>query len=127
MKPLENKNKKNTPCPIVNALITMGYLDRNDEWKKEEVRCALKKIKMSGLTSFLLTNSVHKTLNKDNLPLTVKSLQKHNVIEHDASMSREDYHLGDNVQFNKKRFHLIYKYFKGKKKITLKEFTEYIY
>ena len=81
----------------------MGYLDRNDEWKKEEVRCALKKIKMSGLTSFLLTNSVHKTLNKDNLPLTVKSLQKHNVIEHDASISRKDYHLGDNVQFNKKR------------------------
>ena len=127
MKPLENKHKKNTPCPIVNALITMGYLDRNDEWKKEEVRCALKKIKMSGLTSFLLTNTVHKTLKKENLPFTVKSLQKHNVIEHDASISREDYHLGDNIRFNKKRFHLMYKYFKAKKKITLKEFTEYRY
>jgi hypothetical protein len=121
------KNPKKTPCPVINALINMDYLDPNDEWKKEEVQNALKKIKMSGLTSFLLTNSIHNTLKKQNLPFTVKSLQKHNVIEHDASISREDYHLGDNIMFNKKRFNLIYKYFNNQKKITLKEFTEYRY
>ena len=121
------KSSKKTPCPVINALINIGYLDPNDEWKKEQVQNALKKIKMSGLTSFLLTNSVHNTLKNQNLPFTVKSLQKHNVIEHDASISREDYHFGDHILFNKKRFNLIYKYFKNKKKITLKEFTEYRY
>ena len=74
------KSSKKTPCPVINALINMGYLDPNDEWKKEQVQNALKKIKMSGLTSFLLTNSVHNTLKNQNLPFTVKSLQKHNVI-----------------------------------------------
>ena len=121
------KSSKKTPCPVVNALINMGYLDQNDEWKKEEVQNALKKIKMSRLASFLLTNSLHNTLKDENLKFTVKNLQKHNVIEHDASISREDYHLGDNIMFNKKRFNLIYKYFKNQNKITLKEFTEYRY
>jgi len=121
------KSSKKTPCPLVNALINMGYLDQNDKWKKEEVQNALKKIKMSNLTSFLLTNSVHNTLKKQNLPFTVKSLQKHNVIEHDGSIGRYDYDKGDHIRFNKKRFNLIYKYFKNKKKITLEEFTEYRY
>lgn len=127
MTQLTDKNKKNTPCPVVNSLINMGYLDRNGEWKKNEVHSALKKIKMSGLLSFLLTNYVHKTLKDKNLNFTVKSLQKHNVIEHDASISREDYDLGDSIVYNKKRFNLINKYFKNKKKITLQEFVEYRY
>ena len=121
------KSSKKTPCPVVNALINMDYLDQNDEWKKEEVQNAFKKIKMSRLASFLLTNSTHNILKDEKLKFTVKNLQKHNVIEHDASISREDYHLGDSVMFNKKRFKLIYKYFKNQKKITLKEFTEYRY
>jgi hypothetical protein len=121
------KSSKKTPCPVVNALINMDYLDPNDKWKKQEVQDALKKIKMSNLVSFLLTNSVHNTLKKRKLPFTVKSLQEHNVIEHDASISREDYHLGNSINFNKKKFNLIYKYFKNQKKITLKELTEYRY
>ena len=121
------KNKTDTPCPIMNSLIHMGYLDYKKEWSKQEVQDALKKIKMSNFVAFLQTNIVHALLKNHNLPFTVKSLQTHNLMEHDASLSRKDDFLGDCVKFNKKNFNMIYKYFPNKKKITLKEFTEYRY
>jgi hypothetical protein len=52
-------------------------------------------------------------------------MQTHNIIEHDASISREDYHIGDNVRFSHDRFQLIFKYFKNRKSITLKELIQY--
>lgn len=121
------KNEKITPCPVINTLINMGKLNPNIEWSKKYVRNALKTIKMSDLLASLITDSTHKILKENNLNFTVKSLQKHNVIEHDASFSRDDCYLGNSIIFNKKRFNLIFKYFKDKKKITLKEFTEYRY
>ena len=119
------KSSKLSGCPVINSLINMDYLDPNDEWEKEEVQNALKKIKMSRLTSFLLTNSAYNLLKSKELEFTVKNLQTPNLIEHAGSISRYDYGQGDHIVFNKKRFNLIYKYFKNNKKITLKEFTEY--
>jgi len=119
--------KKLTGCPVFNSLIKMGYLDQNDEWKKAEVQQALQKIKLSRLASSLLTNSVDNLLQKKKLPFTVNSLQKYNLIDHDASISREDHNIGDPIRFNKQRFCLIYDFFNNKKKITLKEFIEYRY
>jgi len=52
-------------------------------------------------------------------------MQTHNIIEHDVSSSREDFHMGDHVRYNHDRFQLIYKYFKNKKSITLKELIQY--
>jgi len=121
------KSSKLTGCPVINSLINMDHLDPNDEWEKKEVQNALKKIKMSRFASFLLTNSAYNLLKKQELPFTVESLQTYNLIDHDASISRYDYYLGEHVVFNKKRFNLIYNYFNNKKKITLKEFTEYRY
>ena len=94
--------KHATPCPIMNSLIHMGYLDYKKEWSKQEVQDALKKIKMSNFVAFLQTNIVHALLKNHNLPFTVKSLQIHNLMEHDASLSRKDDFLGDCVKFNKK-------------------------
>lgn len=48
-------------------------------------------------------------------------------MEHDVSLSREDYYLGDHINYNKKRFTLIRKYFKNQKNITLKELIEYMH
>jgi len=116
-----------TPCPILNTLMKMCLLDPKKEWSTQDLQDALKNIKLSKFLSFLLTTSTNNALKSQNLPFSAKSLQKHNLIEHDASMSREDYNLGDNIHFNKERFDLIKKYFKEQKYITLKEFTEYRY
>ena len=119
--------KTGTPCPILNVLMNMGLLDSKKEWSTQNVQDALKKIKISKLAAYLLVNGTNRSLEMNNLPFTARSLQNHNFIEHDASMSRKDYNLGDHIHFNKKRFKLLYKYFSNQKDITLKEFTEYRY
>jgi hypothetical protein len=125
LKSTKLKSTKLTGCPVLNSLINMDYLDPKDEWEKKEVQNALKKIKMSRLTSFLLTISAYNLLKSEKLKFTVKNLQRPNIIDHAGSISRYDYGQGDHIVFNKERFNRIYKYFKNKKKITLKEFTEY--
>lgn len=122
------RSKGNTTgCPVINSLMNMGHLDSKKEWSTQNIQDALEKIKMSKLVAYLLVNSTSNALKNQNLPFTAKSLQKHNVLEHDSSISREDDYLGDSIHFNKKRFKLLYKYFSNQKDITLKEFTEYRY
>ena len=127
---LYNSNK--TPCPIVNVLINKGELNPTREWTREEIRNVLKKNK---LTSNIFSNLFVTILSKS---LSVKKLQEHNNIEHDVSLSREDYHLGDHVHFSDKRFKLMYKYFKevywpkygyylGQETISLKDLIRYNY
>ncbi len=82
---------------------------------------------MSELTSYLFANGANRVLEMNNLSFSAKSLQTHDLIEHDASMSRKDYNLGDHIHFNKKLFIRIKKYFSNQEDITLKEFTEYRY
>ena len=127
---VNNSNK--TPCPIVNVLINKGELNPTREWTREEIRNVLKKNK---LTSNIFSNLFVTILSKS---LSVKKLQEHNNIEHDVSLSREDYHLGDHVHFSDKRFKLMYKYFKevywpkygyylGQETISLKDLIRYNY
>jgi len=96
--------KNTTPCPVVNLLMNAGYLDPKKEWSTQNVQDALEKIKISKLAAFLLVNGASRSLEMNNLPFSAKSLQTHDLIEHDASISRKDYNLGDSVIFNKKRF-----------------------
>lgn len=122
------RSKGNTTgCPVINSLMNMGHLDSKKEWSTQNVQDALKKIKMSNFAGYLLVNSTNNLLKAKKLPFSARSLQKHNIIEHDSSISREDDYLGDSIHFNKKRFKLLYKYFSSQKDITLKEFTEYRY
>lgn len=129
------KSSKKTPCPIVNVLINKGELDPNREWTMKEISNVLKKNKlMSDVFSkfFAIIVSIPNVLSFPPsikpLSLSVKTLQQHNTaIEHDVSLSREDYHLGDHIHYSDKRFKLIYKYFKHQKSISLKELIEYMH
>lgn len=128
-------NSKKTPCPILNALINAGELDPNCEWTQKEISNVLKENKLmsnifSKFFAFIVSypNLLSSPPSIKPLSLTVKTLQQHNIaIEHDVSLSREDYHLGDHIHYNDKRFKLIYKYFKNQKCITLKELIEYMH
>jgi|688.fasta_scaffold509949_1 hypothetical protein len=120
------KSSNLTACPFTNILIKKGHLDAKEEWNVKIVQDALKKIKISNSASFLLANIFAIPFNQ-NLKFSAKNISKPDVIEHPASMSREDFGKGNHINFSKKRFNLIYKYFPNKKYITLKELTEYRY
>lgn len=121
------KNSNFTACPFTNILIKEGHLHAKKEWSVKNMQDALKKIKMSSLASFLFANIFATPFITRNLKFSAKNINKHGIVEHDCSVSREDYCLGDHINFSKKRFNLIYEYFPNKKYITLKELTEYRY
>jgi hypothetical protein len=134
------KSSKKTPCPVINALINAGELDPNKVWSRQELISVLK-------TNNIMSDSLSRILTyaqsypnqwlwfpgisylpsiKKPTSFSVKTLQKHNFLEHDVSISREDFHLGNHIDYNDKRFKLIYKYFKNQKSISLRELIEYI-
>ena len=138
-KKIKFNNSDGTPCPFLNSLINKGELDPNKEWTKKEVSTVLSDNKLMSKTfskifthilsypnEYLLIPGIQYLPNiKKPTKFTVKTIQTHNIIEHDASISREDFHIGDNVRFSNDRFQLIFKYFKNKKSITLKELIQY--
>ena len=130
-----SSSSKKTPCPIINALIKTDQLDPNKkQWTRQEIRSVLTNNNLtsdmfSKLVVFMVSfpNILSFPPNFKSLPLSVKTLQQHNgsSIEHDVSLSREDFNLGDHIHYSDKRFKLIYKYFNDQKSITLKELIEY--
>ena len=138
-KKIKFNNSDGTPCPFLNSLINKGELDPNKEWTKKEVSTVLSDNKLMSNTfskifthilsypnGYLLIPGIQYFPSiKKPTKFTVETMQTHNIIEHDASISREDYHIGDNVRFSHDRFQLIFKYFKNRKSITLKELIQY--
>ncbi|KAJ7907190.1 Cloroperoxidase [Mycena leptocephala] len=95
-----------SPCPGLNTLANHGYLPRSG--KNITIPMMLKgagdgfNVKADALlvtiAKFgLLASNDPTTLNLDDLKL-------HNMIEHDASISRQDFALGDNLNFNETVF-----------------------
>jgi hypothetical protein len=138
-KKIKFNNSDGTPCPFLNSLINKGELDPNKEWTKKEVSTVLSDNKLMSNTFskifihilsypnqyFLIPGIQYLPSIKKPTKFTVETMQTHNIIEHDASISREDYHIGGNVRFSHDRFQLIFKYFKNRKSITLKELIQY--
>jgi hypothetical protein len=120
---------KKTPCPVLNSIINMGYLNPEGEFTYKNIRSAFRRIKVSDNYSFVFFNIIQSILRRNNKKMTVKCLQTPNLIEHDVSLSREDYNMGrgNHICYNRKRFNLIFKYFKDQKYISLKELIEYKY
>ena len=56
---MKNNMDTKTACPIANSLINMGYLSKNDNWKEEDVRNSLQKIKTSKVFSYMFTYVLH--------------------------------------------------------------------
>ena len=120
---------KKTPCPVLNSVINMGYLNPEGEFTYKDIRSAFRKIKVSDNYIFVFFNIIQSIIRRNNKKMTVKCLQTPNLIEHDVSLSREDYNMGrgNHICYNRKRFNLIFKYFKDQKYISLKELIEYKY
>ncbi|KAJ7275950.1 Cloroperoxidase, partial [Mycena rebaudengoi] len=94
-----------SPCPGLNTLANHGYLPRDG--KKISIPMILKaasegfnmapELILSAAKLGLLSGPEPTTLNLDALKL-------HNLLESDASLSRGDFALGDNLRFNETIF-----------------------
>ncbi|KAJ7705604.1 Chloroperoxidase, partial [Mycena rosella] len=94
-----------SPCPGLNTLANHGYLPRNGR------NISVPMIMAAALDGFnvrsdsiiqaakfgLLSGNAFTTMDLD-------ALQLHNLVEHDASISRGDFALGDNLHFNETNF-----------------------
>ncbi|KAJ7489169.1 Cloroperoxidase [Mycena latifolia] len=94
-----------SPCPGLNTLANHGYLPRNG--KNISIPMMLQAaIDGFNLGPDAIIQAVKFGLLSGDAPTTLDldALKLHNLIEHDASLSRGDFALGDNLHFNETIF-----------------------
>ncbi|KAF3910173.1 Chloroperoxidase [Orbilia brochopaga] len=86
-----------SPCPGLNALANQGYLPRDGKnYTVPMVHAALMKaLHMTPTAAWSLTTALKPLLRPDGT-FDLIDTRRHNVIEHDASFTRLDFHQGDN-------------------------------
>ncbi|KAJ6598218.1 Peroxidase, family 2-domain-containing protein [Mycena vulgaris] len=94
-----------SPCPGLNTLANHGYLPRNGR------NISIPMILDAAMDGFnfgpdTIIQAAKLGLLSGNAPTTLDldALKLHNLIEHDASLSRNDVALGDNLHFNETIF-----------------------
>ncbi|PWY72263.1 Cloroperoxidase [Aspergillus heteromorphus CBS 117.55] len=96
-----------SPCPGLNSLANHGFLPHDGKFVTEQqtvsglgdalnIDAALAKLLFQGA---LATNPSPNATN-----FSLDDLSRHNIIEHDGSLSRQDYYFGDNHDFNQTIF-----------------------
>ncbi|KAJ7275901.1 Cloroperoxidase [Mycena rebaudengoi] len=94
-----------SPCPGLNTLANHGYLPRSG--KKISIPMILdaadKGFNMAA-DAVLVAAKFGLLSGNDPTTLDLDALKLHNLIEHDASLSRNDVALGDNLRFNETIF-----------------------
>ncbi|OQR94250.1 hypothetical protein ACHHYP_01541 [Achlya hypogyna] len=98
--PTDPKNM--APCPMLNSLANHGVLPRTNI-TASNLRSALGSIHCDSSVQRILSSSIVMTLGTDVggvQELTLKDLDVHNAIEHDASLTRLDAALGSNTKLN---------------------------
>lgn len=93
---------RRSPCPMLNALANHGYLPRDGKNVSlaDLVTGFKESINLAPEATFLVTVKALQASSTGNfLTLHLDDLNKHNIIEHDGSLSRADFHSGDNHTF----------------------------
>jgi len=93
------------PCPGLNALANQGYLPRDGKnISLPEVQAAFMTVlHMDCALASALTRSL-RPLRREDGTFDLRDMRRHNVIEHDASFTRLDFHQGDNYSFQPAMF-----------------------
>ncbi|CAG8501065.1 7698_t:CDS:2 [Paraglomus occultum] len=92
------KGDLRSPCPALNILANHGYLPHDGKnLTAAQITDALNKhLNVSrGFANFMARAAVYLVGSKG--VCSLEDLGKHNVIEHDASLTRQDAFLGDNI------------------------------
>ncbi|KAI7787299.1 hypothetical protein LA080_016373 [Diaporthe eres] len=96
------------PCPMLNALANQGFLPRNGQNIDENTTAKALDTALNIPPEFgkllhkaaVRTNPTGNVTNSFNLD----HLARHNILEHDASLSRQDAAFGNNLVFNETVF-----------------------
>ncbi|PMD53342.1 Cloroperoxidase [Hyaloscypha bicolor E] len=99
-----NPTDRRSPCPMLNTLANHGFLPRNGvnvslddliTGLSESINLAAAATETPG--EIALTTSTTGNASTFNLD----DLDKHHILEHDASLSRNDFYFGDDHTFNR--------------------------
>ncbi|PRP86591.1 hypothetical protein PROFUN_05229 [Planoprotostelium fungivorum] len=94
-------NDVRAPCPALNTLANHGHLPRNGKniTKTDLIYGLFNGLNVGRDIGFILAEGAFKKFDNPAV-LDLEMLQKHNAIEHDASMTRNDNALGDSTVVN---------------------------
>ncbi|KAL0564181.1 hypothetical protein V5O48_017874 [Marasmius crinis-equi] len=94
-----------SPCPGLNTLANHGFLPRDGR------NISVPMIVDAGFKAYnvqsdvlILAGKIGMLTSNEAQSITLDDLKLHGTIEHDASLSREDFALGDNLHFNETVF-----------------------
>ncbi|PRP74779.1 hypothetical protein PROFUN_06640 [Planoprotostelium fungivorum] len=113
-----------SPCPALNILANHGYLPRDGKniTKSDLIYALFNGFNVGRDVGFLLANAAFEMYGyKESISLL--DLQQHNVIEHDASLTRSDYSLGDSNAFNETLFDKLLFYANNLEYLTWRRMT----
>ncbi|RYP65438.1 hypothetical protein DL771_008310 [Monosporascus sp. 5C6A] len=95
------------PCPMLNSLANHGYLPRNgkDITENRTIEALGTALNIdSELAQFLFEAAVTTNPTPNATTYSLSDLVRHNILEHDASLSRVDYYFGNPQPFNQTVF-----------------------
>ncbi|PRP73503.1 hypothetical protein PROFUN_02512 [Planoprotostelium fungivorum] len=121
-------NDSRSPCPGLNVLANHNILPHNGkDISQERLNTALKVYNLGPDVRALLVNLLWKKLNlQKNQGFALSQLSEtHNSIEHDASLTREDLDIGNNVVLNHDLYKRFIKSSSNGKQITIEDFIQY--
>ncbi|EXJ75405.1 uncharacterized protein A1O5_02101 [Cladophialophora psammophila CBS 110553] len=95
------------PCPMLNTLANHGFLPHSGKNITENdtvnaLNAALNVDRKLGV--FLFQHAITTNPAPNATDFSLDDLSRHNILEHDASLSRGDYYFGDDHTFNQTIF-----------------------
>lgn len=100
-------NDVRAPCPMLNALANHGYLphDGKDISKEHTITALGNALNIDKeFATALYQNGISANPDANATTFSLSDLTRHNVVEHDASLSRQDFYFGNDHTFNKEIF-----------------------
>jgi hypothetical protein len=111
-----------SPCPALNSLANHGFIPRNGRDISVPVAFKAMQEALNVSTEIATTLSLagmRTSTNPSSGSFTLGDLKRHNIIEHDGSLSRKDVTEGDVGDFCPKIFHQYLSAFNGTKDVSL--------
>jgi hypothetical protein len=110
-----------SPCPMLNTLKNYNVLP-GKQITPDHMRNALYALKSDAVLANVLALILKISFGT---ACDLNVIGTHNVLEHDASLTREDYGIGDHVRCSKKRLHKMMSYSTDGKYLKLNELAAY--
>ncbi|KAI2920876.1 hypothetical protein CBS147343_264 [Aspergillus niger] len=95
------------PCPMLNTLANHGLLPHNGKDISEQVIIEVLNSTLNvadSLSVFLFEEAMTTVEDPNATTFSLSDLNRHNILEHDASLSRQDTYFGNNHEFNQTIF-----------------------